>query len=231
MVVTDAAPIQVVPRTQHDKTQLALEEAQAQAASAARQAERAKESEVHAVQEAHQLREEVATLQSTLLRQSGEQEKLLRAKEAEVSRLTLALEAAKEAQTRATRTIASQEQELSALGEQVVASKAHVCPKTPVAPAPEQVIAAFNSGYVLAMEQGLPKLEKTLLEKAAAQMFAKVEPSIIERAEKAGQVKAREVVALQAKLKDFEHRYATTKDPKFLHYVEAIKWMLPTNGH
>ena len=111
-------------------------------------------------------------------------------------------------------------------------SKSAVSPPAPTTPPTESQLAdAFTRGYLLALEVGLPALEKTLVDKAATQMLAKLQATIEARATAAGAVRPREVLALQAKQTEFAEKFRTTNDVKYQHYLEALNWMLPTNGH
>ena len=97
------------------------------------------------------------------------------------------------------------------------------------------VALAFVEGFKYALGPGGEALRQSLLDDAAERVLKDLEPTIARRAEEAGTVTAREVVALQAKQREFEQKLEHTKDPRYQHYLEGLSWMLPpkaaTNGH
>ena len=97
------------------------------------------------------------------------------------------------------------------------------------------VALAFVEGFKYGLGPGGQALRQELLEEAAGQVLQGREPSIAARATAAGTVQARDVVALQAKQREFQERWERTRDPKYQHYLECLAWMLPpkedVNGH
>lgn len=96
-------------------------------------------------------------------------------------------------------------------------------------------IDAFHAGYLLAMTHGVPKLEETLLDRAAMQVLSGLSETIEHRAMAAGIVNPRPVLDLQTKLQEFAMKQSSAKTPedrvKYQHYIEALQWALPSNGH
>lgn len=93
----------------------------------------------------------------------------------------------------------------------------------------------FTNGYLLAMSQGVSELEERLLTQAAEQMLTQLEETILKRAESLGHQQVRDTNALLKKREEFTAKLAAaTTDAdraKYTYYLEALKWMLPTNGH
>ena len=93
----------------------------------------------------------------------------------------------------------------------------------------------FTNGYLLAMSQGVADLEEKLLNQAAEAMVSQLEETILKRAESLGHTQVRDTQALLKKREEFTAKLAAaTTDAdrmKYTYYLEALKWMLPTNGH
>lgn len=92
-------------------------------------------------------------------------------------------------------------------------------------------MAAFTAGIQYAWGPAGQAFRDQVYEQALDEALKQLEPTIVRRAEEAGTVQARVIVDLQTKQRDFESKLAATKDPKYQYYLEALNWMLPTNGH
>ena len=92
-------------------------------------------------------------------------------------------------------------------------------------------IQGFLAGVQFALGPCGQALHDAIFQEALDEALRQLEPAIVQRAEAAGVVAPRTVIDLQTKQKEFQAKLDDTKDPKYKHYLEAINWMLPTNGH
>ena len=90
---------------------------------------------------------------------------------------------------------------------------------------------AFVEGFRYALGPGGQALREAVFQEAVEEALRQLEPTIIKRADAAGIATPRTIVELQAKQREFTAKLEATKDPKYQYYLEALNWMIPTNGH
>ncbi len=105
-------------------------------------------------------------------------------------------------------------------------------PPSPPPPqqAPELVALslAFVEGFRYALGAGGQALQEAIKQEATEEALRQLEPTIVKRAEALKAIRPRDLVALQAKIQEFQSKYARTQEVKYQHYVEALTWALPT---
>ena len=81
------------------------------------------------------------------------------------------------------------------------------------------------------MQYGLTQHLKALYEQAYNEALAVGKEADALQMEQTGSITRRSMAQLMAKREDFQRKYDTTKEEKYLHYLEAIGWILSSNGH